>query len=327
MKIIDRVHGEQEITEPVIRELIEGPTMQRLKAIDQAGYFEPFFPGFSHSRFEHSVGVYLLLRKYQAPLEEQIAGLIHDVSHTAFSHCIDYLLNADSPHKQDHQDNIFENFVRKSEIPDILKKYNINLEYVLDDKNFPLKEKDLPDLCADRIDYSLRTARVLNDFSITEVNEILSHLIAEKGDWIFTDQPYARKFSELFMLMNTKYFASLQSAVMFQTVSDYLRHALEHSHIEKSDIFTTDRYVLEKIAPHQASDPILLHLFDRMNNKITYTNDPSNFQSKVVCKARIVDPLFQDGDTVKRLSESDSGWKIILERELQPKEYFLRFGE
>jgi hypothetical protein len=152
MQYTDRVYGASEIVEPVILELIACPTLQRLKEIDQAGYLEPYFPGASHSRFEHSVGVYLLLKNYGAPLDEQIAGLIHDVSHSAFSHCIDYVLAEGDIEKQGHQDNVFDDFVRKSEIPSILEKYGFDISRVLDDANFPLKEKDLPDLCADRID-------------------------------------------------------------------------------------------------------------------------------------------------------------------------------
>ena len=148
MKYIDRVYGNFEIKEPVILELINSKTIQRLKDIDQAGYFEPHFPGTAHSRFEHSIGVYLLLKMYKAPIEEQIAGIIHDVSHSAFSHCIDYVLGAGSGKEHNHKDNIFDKFVRKSEIPEILKKHNLDLKYILDDENFPLKEKDLPDLCA-----------------------------------------------------------------------------------------------------------------------------------------------------------------------------------
>src|SRR3989344_8653454 len=164
MKYTDQVYGKTEITDPVILELISCPALQRLKDIDQAGYLpiwkisDHHINEYDHSRFAHSVGVYLLLRNYGAPLEEQIAGLIHDVSHSAFSHCIDYVLDTGSEKEHNHQDNVFDEFVRKSEIPKILKKYNFGLEYILDDKNFPLKEKDLPDLCADRIDYSLRTA-------------------------------------------------------------------------------------------------------------------------------------------------------------------------
>ena len=58
----DRVYGKVEISEPVILELISCPAMQRLKKIDQAGYFHPYFPGTQHTRYEHSLGVYILLK-------------------------------------------------------------------------------------------------------------------------------------------------------------------------------------------------------------------------------------------------------------------------
>ena len=119
MKYQDKIFGEVEISEPVILDLINSPTIQRLKEIDQAGYFEPYFPKSKHTRFEHSVGAYILLNKFNAPAEEQIAGLIHDVSHSAFSHCVDYVLDEGSEKEQSHQDNVFEDFVLKSEIPAI----------------------------------------------------------------------------------------------------------------------------------------------------------------------------------------------------------------
>ena len=169
----DIIHGEVEISEPVILELIDSPSIQRLKGIDQAGYSEPYFPNTKHNRFEHSMGDYLLLRKYGAPIEEQINGLIHDVSHSAFSHCIDYVLASGSQKNHDLQDNIFVDFVLKTEIPSILRKYDFDIDYILDEKNFPLQERDLPDLCADRIDYSLRTAIVFKESEQEEVRNIL----------------------------------------------------------------------------------------------------------------------------------------------------------
>jgi HD superfamily phosphohydrolase len=45
------------------------------------------------TRYEHSVGAMLLVRQLGGSLREQIAALLHDVSHTAFSHVIDYVLN------------------------------------------------------------------------------------------------------------------------------------------------------------------------------------------------------------------------------------------
>src|SRR3989339_1341341 len=290
MKYTDRVYGNFEITEPVILELINSPTLQRLKEIDQAGYFEPHFPGTAHSRFEHSIGDYLLLKNYGAPIEEQIAGLIHDVSHSAFSHCIDYVLNAGSEKEHNHQDNVFDDYVRKSEIPEILKKYNLDLDYILDDKNFPLKENDLPDLCSDRIDYSLRTATVFKE--IENGKFFIDNLTAKDGEWIFKDFESAKKYAELFLKLNTDYYAGLASAIMFRTVGDCLRCALQKGYILKDDLYTTDKLVIEKIKGFLKKDRRLSLFFDRMNNKVKIINDPNNYDASVFCKSRVVDPLF-----------------------------------
>jgi len=325
MKYIDRVYGNFEIKEFVILELIHSSILQRLQEIDQAGYFEPHFSGTAHSRFEHSIGVYLLLKMYNTPIEEQIAGLIHDVSHSAFSHCIDYALDAGSEKEHNHQDNVFDEFVRKSEIPEILKKYNLDLEYILDNKNFPLEEKDLPDLCADRIDYSLRTATVFGE--IKNGKYFIDNLKVENEKWIFKNFESAEKYAELFLKLNTDYYAGLPSAVMFRTVGDYLRYALLKKYISETDLYTTDKIVLKKIEPHIKTDSKLSLLFDRMNNKIGFKNDPNDYSEKVFCKSRVVNPLCWHDGKIKRVSEVESSWNDILKREFKPKEYFLKFDK
>lgn len=323
MKYTDRIYGNFEIKESVVLELINSKTFQRLRGIDQAGYFEPYFPGTAHSRFEHSIGVYLLLKMYGAPIEEQIAGLIHDVSHSAFSHCIDYVLETGSGKEHNHQDNVFDNFVRKSEIPEIFEKYNLDLEYILDDKNFPLKEKDLPDLCADRIDYSLRTAVLFGD--ISNGKYFLDNLATEDGKWIFKNFEGAKKYAELFLKHNTNYYTGMPSAVMFQTVKDYLRHALSKEYISETDLYTTDKIVLSKIAPYIKTDSRLQLLFDRMNNKIGFRNDPNDYDGIVFLKSRVVDPLCWHDGKIKRVSEIEPSWTAILKQESKPKQYFLKF--
>jgi len=323
MKYTDRVYGNFEIIEPVVLELISSPTLQRLKEIDQAGYFEPHFPGTAHSRFEHSVGDYLLLTMFGAPIEERTAGLIHDVSHSAFSHCIDYVLDAGSQKEHSHQDNIFDEFVRKSEIPEIFKKYNLDLDYILDDRNFPLKETVLPDICADRIDYSLRTATVFGE--IENGKYFVDNLTADNGRWIFKNFESAQNYAELFLKLNTKYYSGLPSAVMFLTVGGYLRYALSKGYIVETDLYTTDKAVLAKIEPHIATDPELALLFDRMNNKIGFRNDSKDYDGKVFCKSRVVNPLCRHDGKIQRVSEIKRGWNDVIKRESIPKEYFIKF--
>lgn len=323
MKYIDIVYGSFEVTEPVILELIYSSALQRLKDIDQGGYPQPFFSGASYSRFEHSVGVYLLLNMYGAPIEEQVAGLIHDVSHSAFSHCIDYALDAGSEKEQSYQDTIFERFVRRSEIPDILEKYKFDPDYIFDDAHFPLKETKLPDVCADRIDYSLRTAC---EYGEAESGRgTIQNLTAEDGRWVFTNFESAESYAEFFLDISKRYYAGFASAVMLRTVGTYVRYALAQGYITEDDLYTTDKIVLEKIKPHIEIDPTLKRLSDRMNNRIGCNNSPGDYDERVFVKSRAVDPLCWHDGQVKRISEIKPVWSDVVAQESQPKEYFLKF--
>jgi len=331
MKYIDRVYGKFEITEPVIVDLINSPSLQRLKNIDQAGY-RPLWvkpdmavPMEEHSRFAHSVGVYLLLFKYGAPIKEQVAGLIHDVSHSAFSHCVDYVFDTGSEIEQNHHDNFFEDFIRKTEIPRIIAGRGFDLEYLLDDRNFPLEEKKLPDLCADRIDYSLRTAVIFGELDNNGRNYFLDNLTVSNNDWVFKNFESARDYANLFYKLNKVYYSGFESAVMFRAVGDCLKYALQKGYITDQDLYTTDKKVLEKVKKHLNKDRKMTTFWKRMNNKIKVKNDSRNYDAEVLCKSRGVNPLFLDDGAAKRFSERDSEWQKILEQESKPKHYFLKF--
>ncbi len=322
MRYADRVYREFEITEPVLLELLSSQSLLRLKDIDQAGYSEPHFPGW-HSRYEHSVGVCLLLRKYGASIEEQVAGLIHDVSHSAFSHCIDYVLAEGTEGDQSHQDNVFDEYVRKSDLPGILEKHGMDTDYILNDAHFPLKEQLLPDLCADRIDYSLREAMVFGE--IGDANYFLENLTAVEGKWVFRNFEAAKRYAELFLKLSDVYYAGLSTAIMFRTVGDYLRHSLAKKYISEDDLYTTDSVLLAKIAPHRRNDELLSLLFDRMNMKIPVRNDPSDYDAEVFCKSRAVDPLCYENGVVSRVSDIEPNWKTVVVEKNKPKRYFLKF--
>lgn len=327
MQYQDRIYKNQEIKEPVILALINSPALQRLKGIDQAGYFEPQYPGTSHSRFEHSVGVYLLLRQYGAKLEEQIAGLIHDVSHSAFSHCIDYVLAEGSQTEHSHQDNVFEGYVKKSTIPSILKKYGYDSDYILNDDNFPLKETQLPDLCADRIDYSLRGMLIYQLIDQKTVEKLLKSLKTVDNQWIFQDFETAKTFAELFMRLNQEFYCGFSTARMFRTVGDYLKYSLNQGYISLADLYQDDRLVLNKIKKNWSQDQQLLKLFKRMNCEIQCENNPLDFEAQVLCKSRMIDPKFEHAGQIQPISAIDPDWGELVNIESQPKKYFLKFAD
>jgi len=330
MEYQDRVYGKFDIDEPVILELMRSAALERLKRIDQGGY-GPFWirerdiKDYERNRFTHSVGTYLLLRKYGAPIEEQIAGLIHDVSHTAFSHCTEYVLNVGNEYRQNYQDSIHDRFVKGSEIPAILSKWGFDQEYILDDGNFPLKEKSLPDLCADRIDYTLRDAMVFSELDEAGAKELLGRLAAQGGAWFFLDKESAHRFARLFFTMNKVYYSDFASSRMFCAVSGFLKHALDKEYIDREDLETDDDYVVGKATAHLAEDEKLQLLFERMENRIGATDDPDDYDMPLVCKSRVVDPQFLEDGALRRVSDAYPAWREVMEEEMKPKRYFVKF--
>ena len=323
----DRVYGAVSIREPVLLELITSPSLQRLKGIDQAGYAEPWWPGTKHSRFEHSLGVMLLLQRYGAPLPEQIAGLLHDASHTAFSHCIDYALDGGSPTRQDHQDNALPEYLRRSEVPAILQRYGFSLANLLDDRNFPLKEQPLPELCADRLDYAMRDGLVYRLATAADVALLLQELTVINGRWAFASYPAAKRFAELFSRLNRDCYAGVKTAAMFSSVGGYLRHAISYGYLTPDDLYGTDEQVLSKIAVRHTQDSTLRELFARMDGKVPFRTDGTEHALRVVCKSRVVDPACWHNGKLLRVSEIDSHWATVVREESKPKEYFIKFSK
>ena len=320
----DLVYWRMKIDEPVVIEIMASKEMQRLKWVDWAWYFEPFFHWTAHSRFEHSVWVYLLLKKYWAPIEEQIAWLIHDLSHGTFSHCLDYVFEEWNPKEQSHQDNTFDEFVRSSSLPLILDKYWWSLEHILDDSRHPLKENNLPDICADRIDYCLRDAVHYKNISIEEINSILNNLIAIDNAWVFSTFEIAKKYTKIFSDMNDIW-SGIEAAVMFSTVWDFLKYAWNKWYVKRDDFYTTDKEVLGRINKYLHTDGKLNLLRDRMNNKIPFENNPNDYDNNVFCKSRIVDPLFMKEWEIFRISDMDKDFWSIVTNKSKVKEYFIKF--
>src|SRR5688572_24993246 len=121
MKIYDVVWGRLEIKDKEILQVIKHSSIQRLKKIWISAYGYLFNLIRNSTRYDHSVGVYLLLKKFGASKDEQTAGLIHDVSHTAFSHLSTYAMLGRYSGEEFHE-IVQQKFLQESGLSKLLNK-------------------------------------------------------------------------------------------------------------------------------------------------------------------------------------------------------------
>ena len=167
----DPVHRYIHVRDRVIWDLIGTKEFQRLRRIKQLGTTYLTFHGAEHSRFNHSLGVYEIVRRIiddvfegreewnnNQRLLSLCAALLHDLGHGPFSHSFEKVFDLDH-----------EEFTRRI----ILGKTEVNKVLTRVEKDFPKKVAEViaktskeklvvslisSQIDADRMDYLLRDA-------------------------------------------------------------------------------------------------------------------------------------------------------------------------
>ena len=310
MHINDSVYGAQEITDPLAISLIETPEMQRLKGINQYGVLNLIDSHLFTSRFDHSVGVYFLLKKMNASREEQIAGLLHDISHTAFSHVIDYVY--DDHVGQTVHEKFHHQVIANSDIPRMLEQVGLNPNYIFNEKNHGLLEKELPDLCADRLDYFLRDSLIVNVNSPQNVKRILENIYPYKQGMMFSNIEIAKNVAYNFMKTCRVFWGNAIQSGAYQLMADTLKLGLSENDITENNLFLTDKELLDKLSA--SSHPTIqenLELFDKDVFSIGSVDD---YTYHVKTKARYVDPKIHCGNGIHRSSQFFPKLKADIEK-------------
>ncbi len=308
MILSDKVYGKFEIDEPVILELLKSPALKRLKNISQYEIPDKYNHHKNFSRYEHSLGVMLLLGKVGATLEEQIAGLLHDVSHFAFSHITDWVFKGANDNSENLHDTLHHRFLENSDIPTILKKYRYSLTRLTNEHNFSLLEKDTPELCADRVDYALR--EMVYWYNKNLAKRVVDKLINFNGQLVFLDKTSALEFAKAFLELQRKHWGGKQSIRRYSIFSNVLKFALESKIITKGDLYYKDEtYVLKKI--ENTKNIPVKSLLRILKSKSLAGNIPGK-RTKVIKKFRYVDPLFLQNRELKRLSVVDKNFRRLI---------------
>ncbi len=168
-QIYDEVHGYIEFTESE-EKIVNNPYFQRLRNIAQLSLTYYIYPGASHTRFSHSIGVKHVSGKIGEILCKQgflsrdelklirLAGLLHDIGHYPFSHILEHSFKelGGLTHEE-----LGEKIITETSISDSLKAEGYSPKEIADIARGKHKNKLYnmilsSDVDADRLDYLLR---------------------------------------------------------------------------------------------------------------------------------------------------------------------------
>jgi uncharacterized protein len=117
--------------EDVLWRIIQTRPFQRLRRIKQLGFSDLVYPGATHSRLLHSVGVFHTARRLMKVIEKYVtakdarvdqalaAALVHDLGHGPFSHAFEKIGERFKFKMADHE-TVSEILVRESEVSGLL---------------------------------------------------------------------------------------------------------------------------------------------------------------------------------------------------------------
>jgi len=300
--IQDALWSEIEPGHPALEELVRCAPVQRLRGISMAGASRYLFPHRQiETRYAHSLGVMHLLSAVGASLEEQVAGLLHDIPHTAFSHTIDIVFPS---RDYNYHERFQRDIVSRSDIPDILRRHGISLHAALEPDRFVLLERPLPDLCADRIEYTLRDLHTDGIVSTTGAAAFLTHLVPSHGGLLVDDLEAALWFGRLFMRANDTLWTGPREAGAYWALAGAISRAYALGQFDDADIFSTDEAAMATLRGiDDAQVQAYLALLEPGTQFYEVQEGGPFFASRM--KHRSVDPLVQEPgwDKPRRVSQ------------------------
>lgn len=124
--------------EQMLWQIVQSPPFQRLRRVRQLGFSEYVYPGATHTRFAHSLGVFFNARRLMRNVKRYIgtndfnqyrseaaltAALLHDVGHGPFSHSFEAIGKSLDLKYAKHED-VSDEIIRGTEVAGILEGYN-----------------------------------------------------------------------------------------------------------------------------------------------------------------------------------------------------------
>ena len=289
--------------------LAETPPMARLRQVGMnCGCEYTSFPRFRHlpsySRYDHSLGVGLIVWHFTGDAAQAAAGLLHDVATPVFAHTVDFL-QGDHLHQEATEGPTAALISASEEIRTVLNAHSIAVEDVWDYHRYPIADNDPPGLSADRLEYTLGNL-VNYGFASSELAAALYADLTvvenEQGapELAFSTPERAAEFA-LASLKTSRVYVADEDRFAMQALADLLRDAVNRQVLTEDDLYRTESFVIQKLEADPASAR-QWRRFRRFCRVERSAERPENgLWFRIPAKLRYIDPLVAGLGRVSRL--------------------------
>lgn len=298
-----------------IQDIMKTSLFQRLKDVGmncgmEYTQFEPFKDCRGVSRYNHSIGVALIVYHFTHDKHQTIAALLHDIATPVFAHVIDFMYH-DYIH-QETTENLTEEMIQKSlELQSIFEYYHIDSDKVMNYHDYPIADNDTPQLSADRLEYTLLNAVYYKIMTKEEISNIYKHVQVNdsKDELIFDDFKIARLFTQV-MLKCSLCYTSDENRYCMEYLARLMRLAINHHVCSYDDLYTTETQVIQKLISHSLTK----ELYENYTHfhKVLRSSFPQTGYLKVNAKKRYINPIVNH----QRILDIDSKLNALVQEYL-----------
>ena len=294
-----------------LRAAADTPPMQRLKAVGMnCGCEYTSFPRFDrcapYSRYDHSLGVALIVWHFTASPAQALAGLFHDIATPAFSHVVDFL-RGDHLTQESTEDGTTELIDGSPEIQSVLRSLGLTTEDVCDYHRYPVADNDAPRLSADRLEYTLGNLTGYGFAAFGQARAFYEDLTVAENEFgqpeiAFRHRDTAAAFA-FGALRCSKVYVSPEDRYAMQRLSEILGNALEAGVLREEDLYRTETDVIRLLTADPASGGEW-ERFTKLSEMVRDESAPVGERRVVPAKKRCIDPLVEGAGRVSTLDDA-----------------------
>lgn len=313
----------------------ELPMLQRLKNVGLlcGTDWTPLYKNrFYYSRFDHSVGVALIIWHFTHDKAQTISGLLHDVSTPVFSHVSDF--RKGDALTQTETEGTNESIIRSDRNLDALLAVDgLRVEQVEDYHKYPIADNEIPQLSSDRLEYMFPSGMALDGSwdlpSVRRAYEDLEVLRNEEGlpelgfKTLEIAEDYTRRFCMIGHILQLN-----ENKLTLHLLGKIMNLAVEEGILSEADFMTKSEAEIigildkelsqnPKAFSKERSKLARLYKTFRTMTKIEHTQTPLDeneyFCINLKVKQRYINPLVKTANSSTRISETSSQAKKIIE--------------